>query len=339
MKPTAIRRLLVQLIPMNEPLLLVGSPGIGKSDTVEYAAKQLKQDLIVTHPVVDDPTDYKGMPAVVQGGEHGGEASAQFLPFGDLWRMIEAKRPTLVFMDDIGQAPPAVQAAIMQLVLARRINGHRVSDKVTFVAATNRRQDKAAVTGLITPLLDRFTTVVTMDFDLDDWIAWGIENDMPALLLSFARFRTDLMAKFEANKDMRKSATPRSVAALGRLMNAGIDDYEVWAGAVGDGFATEFRAFYQTASEMPSRDEIYLNPTKVPVPEKPDVLYALMGSLAYGATEVTMEATTKYLERVKPEFGVLCIKDLMLRNPKLKSTRAFTQWASKNKAVFGYDNK
>ncbi len=40
-------------------------------------------------------------------------------------------------LDDLGQAPPAVQAAAMQLLLARRVNGHAVSDHVTFLAATN----------------------------------------------------------------------------------------------------------------------------------------------------------------------------------------------------------
>lgn len=338
MKPSDLKQLLIKLIPARENILCVGSPGVGKSDTVEYAAQQLDYDLIVTHPVVDDPTDYKGMPAVVtRGTGKSAEPAAKFLPFGDLWRMIEADKPTLVFMDDLGQAPPAVQAAIMQLILARKINGHRVSDQVSFVAATNRRQDKAAVQGLITPLLDRFTTVVTMDFDLEDWIAWGIEHDMPPVLLAFARFRPDHINRFEASKDMKKSPTPRSVAGVGRLVNRGIDDYEVLAGAAGDGFATEFVAFMRTWSELPDRNEIYLNPDQVAVPQKADVLYALMGSLAHGANPQNMEATVKYLSRVKPEFSVLCVKDAMLRTPAIKTTRAFTQWALQNKAVFGYD--
>ena len=337
MKPSRILDVLTTLIPAKEPVLLVGTPGVGKTATIERVATNLKYELLTTHPVVDDPTDYKGMPAVVKEKEG---ASAQFLPFGDLWRMIRANKPMIVFMDDLGQAPPAVQAAIMQLVLARRINGHAVSDEVRFVAATNRRQDQAAVTGLITPLLDRFTTVLHYDFDLEDWIKWGLENDMPAPLLAFARFRTDLIANFEANRDMKKSPTPRSVAGVGRLLNLGVDDRQVLAGAAGEGFATEFLAFYNTWQALPDREEIYLNPDTAPVParDKADVLYALMGSLAFGAAPNNFEQTVRYLSRVPKEFSVLCMKDSILRTPKLKTTKAFTQWAVANADVFGYDD-
>jgi len=339
MKPSQLSSLLIKLLPANEPVLVQGSPGLGKTDTIQKATEKLGYDLIVTHPVVSDPTDFKGMPAIVKRGE-GKDAipGAEFLPFGDLNQMIEATVPTVVFLDDIGQAPPAVQAALMQLVLARKVNNHAISDQVRFIAATNRRQDKAAVSGLITPLLDRFSTVITMEFDLDDWVNWGIQNGMPAELLAFARFKPDLMGKFEASKDMKKSTTPRSVASFGRLVNLGIEDHEVLGGAAGEGFATEFLAFQRTWRELPDREEIYRDPTGVPVPTKIDVLYALMGSLAFGANEKTFAPTVKFLERVKAEFQVLCIKDALSRTPTLKSVPAFAKWAIANKAVFGYDN-
>ena len=57
---------------------------------------------------------------------------AYFLPYGELHEILHAQEETIFFLDDLGQATPAVQAACMQLILARRINGHIVSDKVTF---------------------------------------------------------------------------------------------------------------------------------------------------------------------------------------------------------------
>jgi hypothetical protein len=334
MKPSAIRQLLLQLAPAREPVLLVGQPGVGKSDIVTQVAATLDFDLIVTHPVVEDPTDYKGMPAVVSGA---GGPTAEFLPFGELSRMLGATKPTLVMMDDLGQAPPAVQAAVMQLVLARRINGHRISDHVSFMAATNRREDKAAVTGLIAPLLDRFTTVLTMEFDLDEWITWGIDHAMPPELLAFARLKPALVNAFEPNKEMKKSPTPRSVAGLGRLVNLGVLEYEALAGAAGQGFATEFLAFYRTWRSLPDRTEIYLNPDTAPVPEGPDVLYALMGCLSFAANPGNFEQTVRYLSRVPAEFSVVCVKDAVARNKGLTNTRAFNEWARDNAAAFSYD--
>lgn len=329
MKTSALSTLLAALLPAGEPVLILGSPGVGKSDTVHTAVASLGYDFLVAHPVVDDPTDYKGLPSASDG-------VATFLPFGNLRQMIEATAPLVVFFDDLGQAIPAVQAPVMQLILAREVNGVKISPHVRFVAATNRRQDKAGVSGLITPLLDRFTTVVTLDFDLDDWVRWGISNNMPTELLAFARFKPDSMNRFDANKDMKKSPTPRSIAGLGRLVNAGLTDYEILAGAVGDAFATEFIAFMRVWQSLPSIDEIVMNPDTAPVPTEPATRYALMGMLAAQANDQNLTSIFRYLKRVPPEFAVLCGKDMTTRKPDIQRTRTFIEWVMSNKAMFGY---
>jgi hypothetical protein len=325
---------LAKLFKAKEPVLIVGSPGVGKTDCVRDACEDVGADLIVCHPVVDDATDYKGMPWVAQTPEG---PQAGFVPFGMLNRLINADKLTVVFFDDMGQAVPMVQAAAAQLLLARRINGHRVSNHVVFVAATNRRQDKAGVQGMISMLADRFTSVLNKDFDLEDFVAWGLTHDMPAALLAFSRFRPALLNKFDANRDMQKSSTPRSVAGLGRLINMGIDDYEVWEGAVGREFATEFMAFWRTWMDLPDREEIYLNPESAPVPTKPDVLFATMGMLSFGATASNFEATVRYLDRCPHEFATLCVKDSLHKNRKLLTCKAWTQWALAHKEAFGFD--
>lgn len=140
MKPSQLAALLAKTIPGKRPVLIKGAPGIGKTDVVTQACQAAGADLVISHPVVSDPIDYKGLPALADG-------RAEFLPFGELRTLIEANSLTVFFLDDLGQAPPTVQAAAMQLILARRINGHLVSEQVCFVAATNRKQDKAGVTG------------------------------------------------------------------------------------------------------------------------------------------------------------------------------------------------
>ncbi|NIP53268.1 ATP-binding protein, partial [candidate division KSB1 bacterium] len=109
---------------------------------------------------------------------------AEWLPLDDLWKIINAKKPTIVFFDDAGQAPTLVQAAMMQLVLARRIGLHKVSEYVTFIAATNRKEDMAGVGGMIEPLKGRFR-IYEMDADVKDWIVWAYKNDMPHDLIAF----------------------------------------------------------------------------------------------------------------------------------------------------------
>src|SRR5262245_10832949 len=108
MKPSELATLLHGAIPARMPILVTGAPGIGKSNIIEDVCRELAADLILSHPAVADPTDARGLPwADGQGG-------ATFLPFGELARALRATQLTVWFLDDLGQAPPAVQASFMQ---------------------------------------------------------------------------------------------------------------------------------------------------------------------------------------------------------------------------------
>jgi hypothetical protein len=333
-----LQQLLRQLLPAKEPVLVKGTPGIGKTQIVEAVTKELGYDLIVMHPVVDDPTDYKGLPGVVRGADDAGP-EAEFLPFGNLRKLRDARRPLVAFADDLGQAPGAVQAAFMQLLLARQINGQPISPEVRFVAATNNRRDKAGVAGLITPLLDRFTTVIELEFMLEDFRDWMLANGMPGILPAFAKFKPDVFNKFDPTLDMEKSPTPRSIAGLGRLLNLGVDSPDVVQGAVGQKFAIPFLAYYRTWKELPDPEEVLKHPKthSVPPEEKLDVLFALMGALAHFADDDNLGRLAQYLQRCPPEMNVLCMKDVLKRDPEKKHHPEFSKWAQLNRKLLGND--
>jgi hypothetical protein len=284
------------------------------------------------HPVVSDPTDYKGMPAVTQ---QDGMTIAHFLPFGDLQAMITATGPLIVFLDDIGQSTPAVQAALMQLLLSRRVNGHKISDHVVFVAASNRRQDKSGVTGMLDALIDRFTCVVTMEFSIDDWDSWAYEHGVAPELRAFARFRKDLIAEREPNRDMRKTPSPRSVAGLGRLYNAGVRQTEALSGAAGEGFCAEFLAFVEVWGQIPTFQEVVANPKKVPVFEEPARQYAMVMTLAQDVDAETFKPVLVYMERMAPEFQVLFARDAIRRDKTIEQVPAFREWLLENADLLG----
>jgi len=155
--PSQLTTLLTGYFSIREPVLVTGAPGIGKSDIIAQAATANGMGLLISHPVTADPTDAKGLPWPVQGSDH-----ATFLPFGDLYQAINATSPMVWFLDDLGQASPAVQAAFMQLLLARRVNGHALPECVTFAAATNRRIDRAGVSGILEPVKSRFASIVEL---------------------------------------------------------------------------------------------------------------------------------------------------------------------------------
>jgi len=313
------------------PLLIKGAPGTGKSDLVQQACLETDTELIVSHPVVSDPTDFKGLPFPNKEG-----TAAKFLPFGDLLRLIKADRPMMMFLDDLGQASASVQAAAMQLLLARRINGHKVSDQVIFLAATNRRQDRAAVQGILEPVKSRFASILELEVNVDDWVDWAIENNMPVELIAFIRFRPNLLHAFKPTSDIINTPNPRTVANVGKMMNAGLPkdtEYEMISGAAGEGFAAEFLGFLKVYRDLPDIEKLIANPEKADVPTEPSTLFAVCGALSDKANKKNFGNIIKFTDRLLGEFQVLLIKDAIKRNKSLANTTEFSAWAIKHADV------
>jgi hypothetical protein len=323
--PAQLQTMLDGMVPARLPLLITGAPGIGKTDIVEATATKLDHDILVSHPVVSDPTDFKGLPfANAQSSE------ATFLPFGDLSIAINATRPLIWFFDDLGQAPQSVQSACMQLFLARRINGHHISEHVTFVGATNRRTDRAGVSGILEPVKSRFHSIVELAPDLDSWCNWAFSAGIPSTLIAFLRFRPDHLSDFKPTADMSNSPMPRTWSNLAKLETLNFPqqvELAAMAGAVGEGAAAEYLAFRRMFQSLTSVDAILLDPKGVKLPTAPNELYATATALASKATDVNLSRIGIYAQRLvdaqRGEFAVLLMRDCIRRNEKLKYTDAF----------------
>lgn len=335
MKASVLKPVIQTGIKANEPVLITGAPGIGKSDIVAEAAAEADARLIISHPVVSDPTDFKGLPWAGDG------KTATFLPFGDLAELIKADSLTVYFLDDLGQAPPSVQAAAMQLLLARRINGHAVSEHVRFIAATNRKSDRAGVSGVLEPVKSRFASIIELEVDLEDWVKWALSHSILTEIIAFLRFKPALLHDFKPTGEIKNSPCPRTWAKLSAMLQAGppeAAEFDIAQGAVGEGAAGEFMAFRRIYHRLPNVDRILMDPDKAEIPEakEPAVLYALCGALAAKASEQTFDRIVRYGNRLPDEFSVLLIKDSCrsAENPNaLYNTRAFIEWSSKHSDV------
>ena len=340
MTPRQLISLLAETIKAKLPILVEGSPGIGKSDIITAAAASAGADLILSHPAVSDPTDLKGLPWIDKSGQ------ADFKPFGDLRSAMQADKPTVWFFDDLGQASAAVQASAMQLFLAREVNGHRISDHVVFMAATNRRTDRAGVTGILEPVKSRFASIVGLDADLDSWCDWAIDHNINPMLIAFLRFKPDLLCKFQATNDMTNSPVPRTWSHVDKILDLSLSPTVqnlAIAGAVGEGAATEFGAFQKLYEQLPNIDQILIDPKSVSIPTNPAVLYSLASALATKATDTTFARICEFSDRMakagSAEFGVLCVRDCLRRDKKLAQTSAFVKLATSEigKLISGKD--
>ncbi len=327
MRPKTLALLLNKSFQNGRRVLIKGKPGIGKSDIVAQAAAEIGADLLISHPAISDPTDYKGMPAMLANGR------AEFVPFGDLTRLIEASKLTIAFLDDIGQAAPAVQAALMQLVLARRVNGHKISDHVVFCGATNDTSHMASVSGMIEPLKSRWDTIVELEVSLDDFSTWWLSKLYPVEPLAYLRFRPAHLSDFKPTRELRNSPSPRGWASIAHWMMIGVKDIEVYSGAIGEGVATEFFGFLDMFQKLPNLDQIILDPDSVEVPDSPSALFAIAGGLARKATAANFDRVTRYTARMPVEFDIVCTRDAVRLDKTITNSAAFTQWAVKHSEV------
>ena len=327
MSPKAIIEMLKVTIPARLPVLVKGAPGVGKSDVIEQACSLLSYELMISHPVTSDPTDPKGMPAVVEG-------NAMWLPFGDLKKAITAKKPLVWFLDDLGQAAAAVQASYMQLLLARRVGEHKLSDKVTMIAATNRREDKCGVTGILECVKGRFDSIVELTPTVDNWCEWARTHSIAPEVIAFVRFRPALLHDTNTpTNDIVNRPSPRTVAKMAGLFKLGIRDVEALAGAVGPTFASEFLGFVRIYEALPSIDGILLKPATADIPRDNSALYAVVTALTHQITASNASAVMTYITRLPDEFAAMGVREATKVQPKAANCKAYIDWVSTHQNV------
>ena len=125
MIPTLTPSQLIDLLPTYHraqiPLCLWGSPGIGKSSIVHQYAKNTNAVMVDVRLSQFDPVDLRGLPSP-SGDTTRWLAPAVFPFVGN--PNFPTDRPIILFLDELAQASPAVQAAAFQLVLDRRVGEH-----------------------------------------------------------------------------------------------------------------------------------------------------------------------------------------------------------------------
>ncbi|MFE3317454.1 AAA family ATPase [Nocardia sp. NPDC059195] len=134
------------------PVLLWGEPGIGKTAALTQLAESLDLPLTTVIASVHEPSDFSGLPII---GDDPANQGVPMAPPDWAVRLVKVGRG-LLFLDELSTAPPAVQAALLRVVLERRVGALELPPGVRIVAAANPRSSAADGWELSPPLANRF---------------------------------------------------------------------------------------------------------------------------------------------------------------------------------------
>jgi hypothetical protein len=148
------------------PVLLWGAPGTGKTSVITAMAAAAGWPCETVLASIREPSDFAGLPVMHRGtapgqgagdaahGQGAASASVEFAP--PRWAVtLAAAGHGLVFFDEISTAPPAVQAALLRVVLERTVGDLTLPAPVSVAAAANPPEQAADGWDLSAPLANR----------------------------------------------------------------------------------------------------------------------------------------------------------------------------------------
>lgn len=259
-----------------------GEPGIGKTAALTQLAASLDLPLTTVIASVHEPTDFSGLPIV------GVDPTVQGVPMAPPQWAVELVRAGrgLLFLDELSTATPAVQAALLRVVLERRVGTLQLPPGVRIVAAANPRASAADGWELSPPLANRFVHLYWVhDRDVVVRGLGGIwpRAELPSLVperlpeavayarravCGFLEARPTLIHRLPNTETRRGGAwpSPRSWEAALTLLafgTAASASREVLAllvrGAVGDGPGLELLA-HLDRMELPDPESLLADP-------------------------------------------------------------------------------
>lgn len=334
MKPSELYEALHALISERVPLHVWGACGVGKSQIVAQVAVDRKCEFLDIRAVQLDPVDLRGLPRI--SADRAEWVPPKFLP-------IDGEG--VLFLDELTSAPQMTQAGCYQLVLDRKLGEYRLPDGWVVIAAGNPASERGVHFSMPRPLRNRFVHL-DLEPDFMDWCKWAVKAGVRPEIIAFLRFKPALLHDPDATSDLNAWPTPRSWEMASNVLSgfarrrqsgffAGTTEIEaqLLEGTIGEAATTELVAFLRLFRQLPSIDEILLNPDSAPLPDEPSARIAIATALGRALTDHSIAKGIRYLDRMPTEMRVLAMRDAAARDRAITHTPEFVRFGVEHAEV------
>lgn len=156
------------------PLLIMSHPGFGKTSTIRKYCEYFDYNLITVIPSQSAPDDILGIQSVKNG------ELARLTPswFNRMLKIMENKKRTILFLDEITATDPYTMGPLLDLIFSRSLGEKTLPDNVLIVAAGNYSKDLNNVFKMSSPLVNRFLVLNLWneDYDLTEILEGTFDN-------------------------------------------------------------------------------------------------------------------------------------------------------------------
>ena len=240
------------------PILLMGPPGIGKTQVMEQVAKECKVALVsytITHHTRQSAV---GLPFIEKKMYDGKEYSVTEYTMSEIIASVYDKmeetglREGILFIDEINCVSETLAPTMLQFLQCKTFGNQAVPEGWIIAAAGNPPEYNKSVRDFDMVTLDR-VRCMNIEADLGVWKEYAREKRLNSAILSYLELRPKNFYRVEADVDGLQFVTARGWEDLSNLM----DVYEELGIPVDEEIIHEFLRHEDVAEDVSAYFDLY----------------------------------------------------------------------------------
>ena len=240
------------------PILLMGPPGIGKTQIMEQISQECRIGLVsytITHHTRQSAV---GLPFIKEAVFEGQAYSVTEYTMSEIIASIYKKiqmtglKEGILFIDEINCVSETLAPTMLQFLQCKTFGNQPVPEGWIIVAAGNPQEYNKSVRDFDMVTLDR-VRMIKVEPDLKIWKEYARMAHLNAIILSYLEIRPNHFYLVEADVDGLQFVTARGWEDLSHLMDA----YECLRLPVTAEIIYEFLRFEEVAEEFAAYADLY----------------------------------------------------------------------------------
>lgn len=240
------------------PLLLIGPPGVGKTQIMEQISRECRIGLVaytITHHTRQSAI---GLPYIERKEYGGKEMAVTEYTMSEIVASVydymeeTGVREGILFIDEINCVSETLAPTMLQFLQGKTFGNHRIPEGWIIVAAGNPAEYNKSVREFDIVTLDRIRKIDVVP-DLEAWKKYAFEAGIYPSIVTYLGIKEKNFCRVETGVDGKFFVTPRGWEDLSKLIYV----YEKLGLPVGRETIGEYIQFPEAAKDFANYYELY----------------------------------------------------------------------------------